>query len=219
MPGGGAVWIMDGHNIIFAIAGLQDLQTSRRGAEARSLLVERLQTFALQRGERVLVVFDGNELAVDPDALRTRLFEIVYTRRGHQVADDRILSEAREGARRGDTVTVVTNDRNTLGNLLPRGVRRLGVREFWLTHIEPRPREEEKPVQGDFSEIEQALLALPPDERPLRARAASGSSGAQAESRPGSPASPETLRRQDLDRKRERGRLRQERLLKRRREG
>lgn len=212
-------WILDGHNIIFAIGGLQALQTSQRGTEARSLLVERLRAFALQRGERVLVVFDGNELATDADALRTRLFEVVYTRRGHQVADDRILSEARQGAQRGDTVTVVTNDRNTLGNLLPRGVRRLGVREFWLTHIEPRPREEEKPVQGDFADIEEALLALPPDERPGKVRAASGPSGAQAESRPGSPASPETPRRQDLDRKRERGRLRQERLLKRRPKG
>jgi predicted RNA-binding protein with PIN domain len=210
-------WILDGHNIIFAIGGLQTLQTSQRGTEARSLLVERLRTFAHQCGERVLVVFDGNELATDPDALRTGLFEVVYTRRGHQVADDRILSEARRSAQRGDAVTVVTNDRNTLGNLLPRGVRRIGVREFWLTHIEPRPREEEKPARGDFADIEQALLALPPDERPrkLRARAASGTA-APGESRPGSSASPETLRREALGRKRERGRLRQERLLKRR---
>ncbi|HEV8199012.1 MAG TPA: NYN domain-containing protein, partial [Candidatus Polarisedimenticolia bacterium] len=102
------IWILDGHNIIFALGGLQALQTSGRGAEARSRLVERLQAFAHQQGERVLVVFDGNELATNPDELRTPLFEIVYTRRGHQVADDRILVEARRRAQAGETVTVVT---------------------------------------------------------------------------------------------------------------
>jgi len=201
------IWILDGHNIIFALGGLQALQTSGRGAEARSRLVERLQAFAHQQGERVLVVFDGNELATNPDALRTPLFEIVYTRRGHQVADDRILSEARRRAQAGEAVTVVTNDRNTLGNLLPRGVRRVGVREFWTTHIEPPRRGDEKPDAGDFSDLEQAMLALPPDERPI--------SGPPAT--PERPASAEVLRREEIRRKRDRGRLRQERLLKRRR--
>jgi predicted RNA-binding protein with PIN domain len=214
----GRVFILDGHNIIFALGGLQALQTSGRGAEARSRLVERLQAFAHRQGERVLVVFDGNELATNPDALRTPLFEIVYTRRGHQVADDRILSEARRRAEAGETVTVVTNDRNTLGNLLPRGVRRVGVREFWTTHIEPRPREEEKRVEGDFTDLEQAMLALAPEERPGQAvrRPGSGSPASPAPA-PGRPASAEVLRREELRRKRERGRLRQQRLLKRRR--
>jgi predicted RNA-binding protein with PIN domain len=208
----GRVFILDGHNIIFALGGLQALQTSGRGAEARSRLVELLQAFAHRRGERTLVVFDGNELATNPDALRTPLFEIVYTRRGHQVADDRILSEARRRAEAGETVTVVTNDRNTLGNLLPRGVRRVGVREFWLTHIEPPPREEDKPVAGDFSDLEQAMLALSPDERPRSRPPASPDPAA------GRPASAEALRREEIRRKRDRGRHRQERLLKRRRE-
>jgi predicted RNA-binding protein with PIN domain len=208
----GRVFILDGHNIIFALGGLQALQTSGRGAEARSRLVEILQAFAHRRGERTLVVFDGNELATNPDALRTPLFEIVYTRRGHQVADDRILSEARRRAEAGETVTVVTNDRNTLGNLLPRGVRRVGVREFWLTHIEPPPREDDKPVAGDFSELEQAMLALPPEERPRSGPPASPHPA------PGRPASAEALRREEIRRKRDRGRLRQERLLKRRRD-
>jgi predicted RNA-binding protein with PIN domain len=210
------IWVLDGHNIIFALGGLQALQTSGRGAEARSRLVERVQAFAHQQGERVLVVFDGNEQATNPEALRTPLLEIVYTRRGHQVADDRILSEARRRAEAGETVTVVTNDRNTLGNLLPRGVRRIGVRAFWTTHIEPPPRADEKAVAGDFSDLEQAMLALPPDERPRRAGGRSGSGS--PDPAPGRPASAEERRREEIRRKRDRGRLRQERLLKRRRE-
>jgi hypothetical protein len=99
-------------------------------------------------------------------------------------------------------------------------VRRLGVREFWLTHIEPPPREEEKRIAGDFSDIEQALLALPPDDRPRQVRAgappgASASGDAAASKR---PLSAEETRRQELQRKRDRGRLRQQRLLKRRKD-
>ncbi|HEV8201847.1 MAG TPA: hypothetical protein VGS03_17680, partial [Candidatus Polarisedimenticolia bacterium] len=150
-------------------------------------------------------------LATNPDELRTPLFEIVYTRRGHQVADDRILVEARRRAQAGETVTVVTNDRNTLGNLLPRGVRRVGVRDFWQTRIEPPRRGDEKPDAGDFSDLEQAMLALPPDERPVSGPPAS------PDPAPARPASAEVLRREEIRRKRDRGRLRQERLLKRRR--
>src|SRR6267378_4484044 len=95
------IWIMDGHNMIFAIRPLQRLQVSERREEARSSLADRLERFALARGEKVLVVFDGNELSSSPDALRKSLLETVYARRGEGAADERIIREARRCLERG----------------------------------------------------------------------------------------------------------------------
>ncbi len=219
------IWIMDGHNMIFAIPPLQRLQVSDHREEARARLADRLEQFAIARGEKVLVVFDGNELPSNPDASRKPLFETVYTRRGEGVADDRILHEARRCQDRGFLVTVVTDDVHTLARELPRGVQHLGVRAFWLKHIERRAVEEGKRVEGDFSDLEREMLAqaamtdpelevrepVPPVDR--TGRGAAASSGPRTRAR---AAGQETMRER-IRRKRERGRLRQERRLKQRR--
>jgi predicted RNA-binding protein with PIN domain len=211
------VWIMDGHNMIFAIAGLESLQRSSRGGEARALLAERLEAFAHRTGERVLVVFDGNDLPSNLDAVSTPLFETVYARRGDQAADRRIVSESTRLAGRGVLVTVVTNDVNTLAIALPRAVRRLGVREFWLRHIERPQQADEKRVEGNFADIERALLDLAASE-PVPAHRR-GAPTIPASAAPGAAFRAETPAETPADRlrrKRDRGRLRQERLLRQR---
>jgi predicted RNA-binding protein with PIN domain len=207
------VLMVDGHNMIFAIAGLESLQRSNRGGEARALLVERLEAFAHRTGERVLVVFDGNDLPSSQDAVSTPLFETIYARRGDQAADRRIVSEAARLAGRGVLVTVVTDDVNTLATALPRAVRRLGVRAFWLRHIEPPPEADEKRVEGDFADIERALLDLAASE-PLPASRRVAPPIARPEG-PASASRAETPAER-LRRKRDRGSQRQERRLKRR---
>lgn len=217
---GGRLWVLDGHNMIFAIEDLQRHQVEGRGEEARGRLVEALERFAHRRGEKVLIVFDGHALPSRPEIRASSVVEVAYGRRGGGGADRRILIEARGRAERGLAVTVVTDDIRTLAIDLPRGVRHLGVREFWQEHID-RPRgDDEKPVAGDFSDIEQAMLALAPE--PPRARqvgdrhtatAPDRSSGAAAAKPPGA----EALRQEALRRKRERGRLRQARHVRRRR--
>jgi len=206
------MWIMDGHNMIFALGELQRLQTSERGAEARSLLVERLEAFALQRGERVLLVFDGKDRDGPPDDRRAQLLQAVYARGGGG-ADRRILDEARRRAERGEAVTVVTDDIRTLAIDLPRRMRHMRVREFWMAYIEAPLRKDENPIAGDFSDVEQALLAMEPNTAALRPR--HGRVGAhrpaRPQHRPVAASPPEALLR-----KRERGRLRQERMRKRR---
>jgi predicted RNA-binding protein with PIN domain len=218
------IWIMDGHNMIFAIPPLQQLQVSDRREEARSGLTDRLEQFALSRSEKVLVVFDGNELPSSPAGARTPLFETVYAARGEGAADARIIREAGRCLERGLAVTVVTNDMNTLARNLPRAVRHLGVQEFWLKHIEKEPGESGKRVEGDFSDVEREMLTraamtepafeasepAPPPARTGRWTAAS--QGA----RPRAGAAAEETARDRLQRKRERGRLRQDRRLKRR---
>jgi len=217
----GRLFILDGHNILMTFEDLRHLQASDRGEEARRLLEDRLEEFATLRGKRVLLVFDGGgrEAAGGRyEHLRSRagsLFEVVYSR-GEGGADRLILDEARRRAEQGAAVTVVTDDVQTLAIALPRGVRHLGVREFWLAHVEPPPEEDAKPVAGSFSDIEQQLLALEPA-TPAPRRRAPGAAPESATAAPKSqPLSGEALRQEELHRKRERGRRRHDRMRKRR---
>jgi predicted RNA-binding protein with PIN domain len=205
------IWIIDGHNVIFALGALQSLQTSERGGEARALLVERLEVFAHQRGERVLVVFDGRDAAVHPDAKEGPLIEVVYSRRAKGSADERILQEAARLSRGGALVTVVTNDMATLANALPREVRHLRVREFWLRHIETPGAVEDKPAGGDFADIEREMLALA---AAVAAESRVSERRLACEPEPPKPAGTEPATARDPRRsKKERGRLRQKRRL------
>jgi predicted RNA-binding protein with PIN domain len=198
------IWIIDGHNVIFALGALKSLQLSERGGEARALLVERLEEFAHHSGERVLVVFDGRDSASHPEAKRGFLLEVVYSPRAEGAADKRILQEAARLARRGTLVTVVTNDMATVAHALPREVRHLRVRDFWQKHIEPPKAAEDKPAHGDFSGIERDMLAL---------AAAVAAESCTSERKPAyEPAKVESRERS----KKERGRLRQKRRLERR---
>jgi hypothetical protein len=210
---------MDGHNMIFAVEGLQRLQVAGRGEEARRGLVERLEVFALHRQERVLVVFDGNAQAVRRDAIRGPFLEVVFAGGRDGAADDFIIREARRRSEQGLPVTVVTDDVRTLAIKLPRDVRRFGVRAFWLGHVEPRVSEDDKRVEGDFSDMECEMLALAAaattasnttSESPNRSR------GSASPSRVKPRVSPRDVSGERLRHKREKGRLRQERRLKRR---
>jgi len=210
------IWILDGHNMIFAIPGLERLQISGRREEARRGLVDRLRRFAHARGEQVLIVFDGNDLESNPDAIQEPLLEVVYARRGEGEADDRIIHRARTGIEQRQSVTVVTNDVRTVARELPDGVRHLEVRRFWRKYILQAGGPGGKRVEGDFSDLEHEMVA--------RAAAAEGAARSSTRSsgvpgptgkKPGAASADESLD-EPIHRKRERGRLRQARRLKRR---
>ncbi|HEV8702766.1 MAG TPA: NYN domain-containing protein [Candidatus Polarisedimenticolia bacterium] len=209
------IWIMDGHNMIFAIPPLQRLQVSDRREEARGALADSLERFALARGEKVLIVFDGRELPPSSFAIRKPLLEIIYARGGEGAADVRILHEARLLLERGSPVTVVTDDVSTLARELPRGALHMGVRAFWLKHIQIEPGEEGKRVEGDFSDVEREMIRtamtepIPGPRRLVPVHQAGVPPGQLARA-------PEETNPERIRRKREKGRLRQERRLKRR---
>jgi len=203
------IWMVDGHNLIFAIRGLHEMQVSGRGDEARGALVDVLRRFAQTRGEQVLVVFDGSDLPHDPGRFREPFFETVYTRRGDGGADGRIIREATLRVEQGQHVTVVTNDVGTLAARLPKRVLHVKVHAFWLKHIERAADPASKSVEGDFSDIE----------RELEARAALEKPELAVQDRDGKrPAPPpaEATEAERIRRRKERGRLRQERRLQRR---
>ena len=208
------IWVLDGHNLIFAIPTLRSLQKDGRGEEARDGLAGALERFAHERQEQVLLVFDSRDPSPGPAAIRRPMLEVVFARGGAGAADIRILQEANRLLKRGHPVTVVTDDVRTLAGRLPRGVHHLVVAEFWLKHIETAAGAEEKRVEGDYSDVERemiraALAEPPPEPRPLaRPIRAGGPQDARARAA-------EAMSSQ-LQRKREKGRLRQERRLKRR---
>ena len=205
------IWIMDGHNMIFAIGGLQSLQVSGRGEEARRGLVDRLRRFAQARGQQVLIVFDGIDLPSNPDALREPFLEVAYARRREGAADNRIIHEARSRTERGHRVTVVTDDVNTLAGELPAGVQHLRVRAFWLKYIDKTVDQSGKRVVGDFSDVESEMLARAAVAEPVRVTQPAASAP-----RVQGRAVAVVARAERIRLKKEKGRLRQERRLKRR---
>ena len=205
------IWIVDGHNMIFAIRLLQRLQVDDHGEEARRELVERLRRFAQTRREDVLVVFDGNDLPWSPDVLREPFLEVAFAARGEGGADARIIRAARSRQEQGRRVTVVTDDVSTLAGNLPEKVDHLGVQAFRLKYMDDPAGRTSKRVEGDFSGVEKEMEALaaaadlePQDHHSVESP------------RVDAPRSEERVERERIRRKRERGRLRQQRLLKRR---
>ena len=152
----GRIWIVDGHNVIFAIPRLKALQVSGHRNEARDDLVDALRRFVQARKDPLLVVFDGDDLKSNQDVMRESSLEVVYSPRRPDGADERIVLEAKSRLQQGHRVTVVTNDVITLAAKLPKAVDHLKVRPFWDRHIE---RKADKPVEGDFSDIETEMLA------------------------------------------------------------
>jgi len=229
---GGRIWIVDGHNVIFAIPRLEALQTGDRGEEARAELVGALRRFALARQQNVRVVFDGKELPGIPGGMRESFIEVTFTRRSDEEADDRIIHQARLLSEQGHHVTVVTNDIHTLARALPPGVEHVPVRVFWRKYIDVARGG--KRVEGDFSDVENEMQALaaaagPPAGVGAPRTPAAPAHGAPATARPGtagpaggsaqaSAASGAEAQRESVLKKKARGRARQERLLMRRRE-
>jgi len=202
---------MDGHNMIFAIHRLHGLQVAGRGDEARGELVARLRQFAQTKRQDVLVVFDGNDLPWSSGVLREPFLEVIYAAPGEGGADVRIIHAADSRQEQRRLVTVVTDDVSTLASKLPKRVDHLGVQAFWLKYIDDPVDRASKRVEGDFSDVEKELekLAAVAEPEPHVQRLVESP-------RADAPQSGEEAVGERIRRKREKGRLRQERLLKRR---
>ncbi len=154
-------WLIDGHNTIFADSQLERLQTGGDRAAARHLLEAMLGRFATQRGLRVLIVYDGNRRAGNPDVLRGGNVSTQYSQPPEE-ADDRILHLAESAIHHRERVVVVTSDR-ALAARLPKATRCVDPTDL-LRQIRMRPAREKEvaPPPGDFSDIEAHFLTLDP---------------------------------------------------------
>jgi hypothetical protein len=152
------VWIVDGHNAIFALPSLSRLQREGDRSGARQQLEALLESFASRLTGTVLIVYDGNAMPRNPDAVTGPHLQTLFSQPPEE-ADDRIVFLAEQALKKGRAVTVVTNDRRSLAPRLPKEVRVLGVDEFRERHLVPPPAAEmDKAPPGDFSDIERHFL-------------------------------------------------------------
>jgi predicted RNA-binding protein with PIN domain len=220
------IWIIDGHNLIFQIPHLKDLQVSGRRTEARRELEHLLLVFATERREEVVVVYDGNSQEGNPDTIQERFLRTTYSLGfPDEVADHRILYLARQhGSDR--RVCVVTSDMRTLATELDSAVTHLSVGEFWSRHISAASPARSKEVTGDYSDIEAEFLRRDREARPEPAPASQPRPSANLSVPPPAPPkdaplpspkpgreSADAQRQEQARLKKERGRLRQARRL------
>ena len=156
--GRGKVWIVDGHNAIFALPSLSRLQREGDRSGARQELEALLESFASRLTGTVLIVYDGNAMPRNPDAVAGPHLQTLFSQPPEE-ADDRIVFLTEQALNKGRAVTVVTNDRRSLAPRLPKEARVLGVDEFRERHLAPPAAGEgdEAPL-GDFSDIERHFL-------------------------------------------------------------
>ncbi len=156
------LWIIDGHNAIFALPDLQRLQTTNQRQAARQALEALLQPFARSLTRPLVVVYDGNRMPRNPEAGEQQGVLAVFSQPPDEEADDRIVFLADQAIRRGEAVTVVTNDRRSLAAALPRVARVLSVdafRERHLPALPAAPEPDEKHLGAEErQEIERAFL-------------------------------------------------------------
>ena len=174
------IWIIDGHNVIFGVPHLGRLQERGAGRAARRGLETWLAPFARQLVAPLTIVYDGNRMAANPDASTGPDLRTVYSQPPEE-ADDRILFLAGRALQGGAHVTVVSNDRRSLGARLPEGVRLLGVEAFRRRWIDP-PSARDAETEGD--ELRAADISLDDDaRREIAARILERSADAEAEAR------------------------------------
>ena len=198
-------WIVDGHNVIFAIPQLRRLQDAGQGEEARQGLIDALRRFTQGRQHHLLVVFDGGDERGDETGTRGTLLEVVYSRRRPGGADEEIIRKARSLLEEGHSVSVVTNDVTTLAVALPKAADHLKVQPFWEKYVDAPGGEASKPVEGDFSDLECEMLALTVAEEPVRVG-----------TKPATPGKLKDPLRERLRLKKEKGRARHQRRFRRR---
>lgn len=159
------LWIVDGHNAIFAVEEWEDLQVAGSRRDARNSLEDSLETFGRAAGTQVYVVYDGNHMEKNPDAVDRLHLHSEYSLPPEE-ADDRIRYLARRALQDSRRPVVVTSDRRTLADSLPDGVRRMDVRTFFRIVHARRLRRPEKwiPDGMKMDDVERYFLSRSPHE-------------------------------------------------------
>jgi hypothetical protein len=155
------IWIVDGHNLIFQIPHLEELQTTNKRHDARRGLEHIFASFVEQSRERVVIIYDGNRLERNPDVVSLDNLETIYTMPPEE-ADDRIQYLSSQYLADGFRVRVLTSDLRTLGRGLPDEAIIVSPVDFFRSRSRPPEGADEKRIEGDFSDVEAELLRRGP---------------------------------------------------------
>ncbi len=163
------LWIVDGHNAIFAVPEWERLQLAGQKREARQRLERRLEEFGRAIARQVWVVYDGNHLERNPDAVDRPFLRSFYSLPPEE-ADDRIRFLAQSQVRSGQSPVVVTSDRRTLAPSLATGVRWMEVREFLQGPARVAFEQPEKRTTEGMEDIERYWLGEAPPPKSTQPR-------------------------------------------------
>ena len=106
--------LIDGYNVIHADPEMKRL-LDPSPENARVLLVERLVSYVDQKRLRVTIVFDGRGMLLDAESIIPGKLQILFSR-GHQSADELIISTLEEAANPREYL-VVTSDNEDIGRV------------------------------------------------------------------------------------------------------
>jgi predicted RNA-binding protein with PIN domain len=183
-------WIVDGHNAIFGVPAWESLQVSGQRGAARRHLEESLEEFGRAAGVQVWVVYDGNDLERNPDAIDRPHLRSEYSWPPEN-ADERIAFLAARSLRAGERPVIVTSDRRTLAASLPPGARVMPVPRFFggvRRRILHRP---EKWMEGaGLEDVERHFLERSPYPEDRAAAAESAEADRPADPEAGSGSGP-----------------------------
>lgn len=177
------LWIVDGHNAIFALADLETLQTEGHKREARRALEERLEAFGRAIGRQMVIVYDGNRMERNPDAVTFPHLRTEYSLAPEE-ADDRIRYLVQRALEAGIPPMVVTSDRRTLAAALPPGARHVSVEDFFRRVARSRIHRPEKWKPEGMEDLERYFLSRSPYEEDRR------EAGSESEPSSGPPSDP-----------------------------
>lgn len=173
-------WLVDGHNAIFSVRAWEDLQVRGLRREARRALEESLEAFGRAAGTQVWVVYDGNHLERNPDAIETPHLRSEYSFPPEE-ADDRIRFLVRRFLQEGTPPVVVTSDRRTLAGTLPPGARSIEVALFFRLRDRLLRPPEKQPSGEGFDDLDRIFLSRSPLEEDRRLAAGFGDEAARAD--------------------------------------
>ena len=135
-------WLIDGYNLLHAIASGRSSQKKSRGA-----LLAMSAGFAALKAERMLVVLDGMGDEAEPDVYRTEFFRVVYSQK---VSADAVLERQLFDRRAEAHFTVVTNDRAIANSARGSGARVLSADVFMQRIEESRKESSETQHRNKF---------------------------------------------------------------------
>ena len=143
-------YVIDACNLIFASTPLEEALDRRGFPAARSLVVGLLGRFAREHGaEQMIAVFDGSEKGAHrPRREVEELGKVVLIYSNPRSDADRAIIEMVENAERPGEITVVTDDKFIIRNILGSGAKHVSSRGFLRSAKQARRRAAD-PMQGE----------------------------------------------------------------------
>lgn len=169
------LYFVDGYNFIIEDPQLSIVLDEEGLSSARRVFRDEVQLFARRVDCRVRIIFDGATDAMSHvDRFDSEHVEISFTS-GEEKADERVVAVALEARRRGESPTIVSNDRTGIREpLLAHGFPLITTGEFARRLREtPRSRERRSDALSESEKMELAdeFLARDAERRKQKAMA------------------------------------------------